>query len=183
MQRRRRRLAGVAGFGGFTFGLVQLFQPTVVVGDSMAPTLRDGRVILLDRFHYRSHAPRSGEVVVFKREGLTCIKRVYRGPGEMVHFLHRKGEVEVPTLVDGRKLEEVRRRYSHPGSYLRLMSLRVPDDCLYVLGDNLVHSQDSRHFGPIPCSSLLGRARMEPDQSIFRQAEVRPAPPPRLAHR
>src|SRR3712207_8944392 len=74
------------------FSAGSLYQPTVVVGNSMAPTLQSGRVIWIDRTYYKLHQPRRGEVVVFSLDGVTYVKRVYRGPGERLCYLSSGGD-------------------------------------------------------------------------------------------
>src|SRR5919109_517283 len=69
------------------YGIGNLYSPTVVVGDSMSPTLSDGRVVWVDRTYYLNHCPQRGEVVVFKYGGEIYIKRVYRAPGETLSYV------------------------------------------------------------------------------------------------
>src|SRR5687767_9661265 len=90
----------IAAIGAGIYGVGILYQPTVVMGDSMSPTLKSGRMIWVDRTHYRRHQPKAGEVVVFRHEGHTYVKRVYRGPGETFHYIASGGEWLGP-LRDG----------------------------------------------------------------------------------
>ena len=55
-----KRLAVILTIGAAAYLVGSMYQPTVVVGDSMAPTLSDGRVIYVDRTYYQSHPPRAG---------------------------------------------------------------------------------------------------------------------------
>ena len=156
-----------------------LYQPTVVVGDSMAPTLRSGRVIWIDRTYYRSHAPRCGEVVVFRRGDTVYVKRVYRGPGERVCFITSDGEWMIP--VRESRVQEVRRGYGRMTQAFRVREMRVPDDCVFVLGDNYLASVDSRQLGPIPIREIMGRAHLDVDTTRAAQQEHAPRPVRRQA--
>ncbi len=130
-------------------------QSVRVVGSSMAPTLRDADCYLLNRCVYRFRAPQRGEVVVIRDpldQGFD-IKRVIAGPGDLVYL--KDGRV----YVNGRELSEP---YLPPGTLTygyRYYDGRCihcgPGEC-FVLGDNRRNSTDSRVFGPVPRSSVLG---------------------------
>lgn len=169
-----KRLTAIFSLAALAFTLGNLYQPTVVVGQSMAPTLPDGRVIYIDRTYYRSHRPSAGEVVVFRHDGENYVKRIYRGPGEVVHYL--TDGPDLVTIISPLRADEVRQRYSD-GTALEVRSVRVPDDCVYVLGDNFYESEDSRQLGPIPISEIIGRAHVPVDNTIALPHEFRPRPP------
>lgn len=177
----RRTLALTLGVVSVAYALNNLYQPVVVVGDSMSPTLRAGRVLFVDRTYYRMHRPAPGEVVVFTREGAACIKRVYRGPGELVYCLyHEFGAEALPLLISEARLEAVRQRYIRQNSRLRIVRLRVPEDHVFLVGDNPSRSEDSRKFGAIPLRDLLGRVRVDPTPVDYCRWEVRALPERRL---
>lgn len=164
-----QRWLGICGAAAAIYGVGIMFQPTVVVGHSMAPTLEDGRVIWVDRTYYKTHVPERGEVVVFKHDGETYVKRVYRGPGEQVHYFGA-GDSWLGLVRDS-DVAELRRLYERKGSVLRVGAMRVPEDTVFVLGDNFLQSEDSRELGPIPVSEIIGRAHLEVDTSLLRSYE------------
>jgi signal peptidase I len=80
------------------------------------------------------------------------IKRVIGLPGEVVEG--RDGRV----FVNGRELIEP---YLPEDSFTSdFEPVTVPEDHLFVMGDNREESLDSRSFGPVPVDSLVGRAVM-----------------------
>lgn len=172
-----KRRWGVLAAGVVVFAAGYSHQPTVVVGESMSPTLRSGSVIWTDRAYYQSHTPRCGEVVVFRHAGETYVKRVYRGPGEIVNCLMNGGEcaglIRETRVADMRQMTE-RLRANRGGSVLHVSKLRVPEDSIYVLGDNPLNSQDSREFGPVPLSSLVGKAQVPVDTTHMLPYEYAP---------
>lgn len=110
-----------------------------------------------------------GHVVVFKfPEDPTrdFIKRVVGMPGETVEIKQKQ------VLIDGEPLDESYVRFlqpplspDHPEYGLRGESLRddwgpqvVPEDSLFVLGDNRDNSRDSRFWGFLPIDQVKGRA-------------------------
>ena len=49
-------------------------------------------------------------------------------------------------------------RYVDHGIFSDLMKARIPDDGIYVFGDNTVSSNDSRYWGAVGLNRLRGRA-------------------------
>jgi signal peptidase I len=133
----------------------------VVDGHSMDTTLHDGDRVFVNKLSYRLHDPRRGDVVVLHEiNGGTdrdLIKRVIALEGETIEVRN------CVVLVDGRVLEEP---YLDPqlvtpgncgGDY---GPTAVPDDHVFVMGDNRAGSQDSRSdaVGPIDVDDIVGRA-------------------------
>jgi signal peptidase I len=154
------------------FGFGNLYRPTVVVGDSMAPTFKTGRIIWVDQTYYHQHAPQRGEVVVFRLDGETYVKRVYRGPGETLSLAVNGYDVIAP--VRDTRVDQLKDLYRNRHSVMRVQTLRVPDDCVYVLGDNFAVSEDSRQLGPIPIRSIIGRVHAPVDATVALDYEIRP---------
>jgi signal peptidase I len=147
-----------------------LFQAFYIPSESMDPTLKVGDRVLVNKLSYRAHDVHRGDIVVFttpRREtgnGIKdLVKRVIGLPGETVEF--RDGRV----LVNGRQLVEPYVK----GKLTKQLQDRVPAGCgaprdgqpgcvvpgahVFVMGDNRPASKDSRAFGPINESSIVGR--------------------------
>jgi signal peptidase I len=105
-----------------------------------------------------------GHVIVFKYPDdptRDFIKRVIGLPGETLEF--RPDDCQV--LVEGRVLEEPYlapgQCTSAPGTTIDPEQDRVvvvPEDSVFVMGDNRSNSTDSRVFGPIEEDTIVGRA-------------------------
>lgn len=149
---------------------VLLYQPTIVDGPSMQPTLHHGQLIWTDRTYYWHSRPQVGEVVVFRAGGDAYVKRVYALPGDVVYFLGGPEDRTLP--VRQSKVQECLRRWRDAAEPT---PLRIPDDCVYVLGDNTADSIDSRTLGPVPLRNLIGRARLPVD--VTRCLEIEYVPP------
>lgn len=151
-------------------GALGLFShPVIVSGSSMEPSLQSGQMVWLDRAAYLRDLPQAGDVVVFRKDGQTYIKRVYGVPGAEVHFVAGQNDSDwVAGPVRPAHVELFRRRCEGVARFSRthVATLRVPPGHVFVLGDNQASSDDSRAFGPIPISSLLGRVRVETDRSV-----------------
>jgi len=131
----------------------------VVDGTSMATTLADDDRVFVNKLSYRLHDPNRGDVVVLHQiSGASerdLIKRVIALPGETIEI--RSCQV----LIDGRLLEEpyLDPQVVQPGNCGReLTPTTIPDDHVFVMGDNRPGSQDSRDLGPIAEDELVGRA-------------------------
>lgn len=102
----------------------------------MEPTLKDKQRILVCKAFWLVGAPKKGDIVVIRGEapGEYLVKRVYATEGEEVDYAYQ------PENYD----------FSQ-GKYV------VPEGYVYVLGDNLSMSEDSREFGPVPMQRILGK--------------------------
>jgi signal peptidase I len=132
-----------------------LAQPRVVHGQSMEPSLHESQRVIVDLLTYRFRAPRHGEIVVLdvpeRQSGPPLIKRVIGLPGDVVEI--KGGSV----YVNGHRLTEP---YLDQDTTGALSSTLVPEEHVFVLGDNRRSSNDSRYFGTVPFESILGRAWM-----------------------
>jgi signal peptidase I len=129
-----------------------LAQATRVEGQSMEPSLHDNQRLIIEKVSYYVHPPRRGDIIVLRlpnRRSDPLIKRVIGVPGETVEI--RDGRV----FIDGEALDEP---YLNVSTYAGLAPEVVPDDQVFVLGDNRGFSNDSRAFGFVPFSDIVGRA-------------------------
>ena len=123
-----------------------------VSGPSMEPHIVSGEYVLINTLAYKFTQPKRDDVVAFRHDGEVpevFIKRVIGLPGD--HIEIDRGTV----LVDGTPLREP---YVHFPDDRSFPELTVPPGDVYVLGDNRANSEDSRFFGPVPDSDLMGRA-------------------------
>jgi signal peptidase I len=153
----------------------EVAKPYRIPTPSMEPTLHCARPaafcqgrfsdrVIADRVAYRLGDPERGQIVVFNAPptadrcgagdgGSTFIKRLIGLPGEVVSM--REGVI----AINDERLTEP---YVDPG--LRGDEngrwSRVPPNHYFVLGDNRIHSCDSRTWGPVPRSSLIGPAML-----------------------
>ena len=131
----------------------------VVDGTSMATTLHDDDRVFVNKLSYRLHDPNRGDVVVLHQitgaSERDLIKRVIGLPGETIEV--RNCQV----FVDGRALDEP---YLDEAATVTgqcggdVAATSVPEEHVYVMGDNRAGSQDSRALGPIAEDDLVGRA-------------------------
>lgn len=135
-------------------------QQFAVDGDSMISTLHSGDRVLVNRLSYRLHEPRRGDVVVLKRfdgaaQERDLIKRVVGLPGETVEFRACTVYIDGRALVEPYIDPEVQARDGCAGEQAPIV---VPESTVFVLGDHRGKSSDSRVFGPVAESMLIGRA-------------------------
>ena len=130
-------------------------QSVKVVGRSMVPTLSDSQHYLLNRWVYYMHPPRHSDIVVLRdpSDNGFSVKRVIATPGDSVYL--KEGSV----YVNGCKLTEA---YLPPGtptfadSKYRNQLILCGKDQFFLLGDNRQNSIDSRAYGPVPRTNILG---------------------------
>lgn len=146
------------------FGLMLLaysFYPLrigIIAGASMSPTLASGQIYILDRSYYRKHPLQRRDIIVFRHEGDTMAKRVYALPGDVVVLLtYRDGQESL--LVEPEAVASYE-RLARSAAFQRAWELNyvtIPPGHCFVLGDHRSGSYDSRYFGPVPTSSILGK--------------------------
>jgi signal peptidase I len=129
-----------------------------VDGTSMEPSLHNGELILVNKWNYLLHSPARGEVVVFiapPQPSEDYIKRIIALPGDVISINNG-----VPT-VNGTTLNESYVVPSHMGSTpfdRPIHDVIVPANNYFVMGDNRIGSSDSRTWGFVPRSNIIGQA-------------------------
>lgn len=139
-----------------------------VSGDSMIPNVYDGEKIVVSDVFY---TPDYGDVVAIGRSTEnenSIIKRIIALPGDEIdinfrtHLITVNGDVITETYKTEGAIAE-------PGD--RTYPLRVPEDCVFVLGDNRNNSRDSRFssVGFIKLDEITGKAlfKLFPPGSLY----------------
>jgi signal peptidase I len=137
----------------------------VVDGQSMATTLDTGDRVFVNKLSYRLHDPNRGDVVVLHQMTNTTerdlIKRVVALPGETIEMTGCVVRITQANVATSQVLDEpyLNERDRIPGQCgADIPSQVVPDNSVFVLGDNRGGSQDSRNLGAINEDDLVGRA-------------------------
>jgi signal peptidase I len=140
---------------------IRLFiaQPFIVRGASMDPTFENNEYLIVDQVTYRFHPPERSDVVIFrypKNPSIFFIKRIIGLPGETVEITGeritiRRGVGVDPIVLDQSFIDPSRMSAEY-GVYA------LGENEYFVMGDNRKESSDSRTWGPLPKSDLIGRA-------------------------
>ena len=145
---------------------VFLFQQYYIDGPSMQTTLMPEDRVLVNKMSYKLHDIHRGDVIVFDRvtnevQHDDLIKRVLGLPGETLEIR------SCIVYIDGVQVNEP---YLNPEqtsqvepsarccSHTDMAPIVVPEEMVFVMGDNRVQSFDSRDFGPIDSDKVRGRA-------------------------
>lgn len=118
---------------------------------SMEPTLQPGEFILVNKLAYRLGDATRGDIIVFHyppNPAEDYIKRVMGLPGDDVKVQNGK------VYINGQPLDEP--YISAPPMYTG--EWKVPDNYLFVLGDNRNQSSDSHSWGYVPENYVVGKA-------------------------
>ena len=133
--------------------------PYIVSGSSMEPTFFNLHYLIVDRLSYDFESPQRGDVIVFdlpQDTSRALINRVRGLPGETVVITGNAVTVINGTHPDGFTLSEP---YLDPADLGGATNIRVTlgSDEFFVLGDNRKVSADSRLWGTLPRSDIVGR--------------------------
>ncbi len=148
--------------------VVQAFK---IPSGSMIPTLQIGDHILVNKFSYgikipffmksviEFSGPEKGDIVVFKFPNdpdKDFIKRVIGTQGDVVEMRNKH------LLVNGKPVENDHGKYYEGKNYSPKRDdfgpMIVPEDSLFVLGDNRDSSHDSRFWGFVNTKTVKGKA-------------------------
>ena len=149
------------------------FQPFKIPSGSMRMTLIEGDRLFVNKLDYGPRIPftawripgyghpQRGDVIVFKfplDRKKDFIKRLIAFGGEKIEI--RQGDV----YINGQLIEEhaVKKQfYYNRGEYGCVgCSVTVPEGYVYVLGDNSASSHDSRYWGFVPETDIIGQAEI-----------------------
>lgn len=148
------------------FLVVYLFfmQPHQVNGQSMVPNFQSGEYVLTDKISYKIGNPERGDVVVFhapesahcpKGTGCDFIKRVLGLPGESIEVKNNGIYVNGVALNEAYIPSDFE---TLAGKFTKDHVVVLGPDEYFVSGDNRPYSSDSRAWGPIQKSAIVGKA-------------------------
>jgi len=137
-----------------------IIQPFYVKGASMEPSFYDSEYLIIDEISYRFEEPQRGDVIVFRyprNPQEYFIKRIIGLPKENIQI--KEGDIYIYNgynpnglIMEEEYLKNNVNTYSSNNKMIELS-----EDEYYVLGDNRTSSQDSRNFGSVDRSFIIGR--------------------------
>lgn len=143
---------------------VLIATPQQVKGQSMYPTLHDKDRIITEKITYKTREPKRQEIIVFKyplNTDIEYIKRVIGLPGEKIQIRKNKIYIFNEDYPKGFILKEPylsqnvitrSRRFLQEGKLVT-----IPENKYVVMGDNRDKSSDSREWGFVDKSLIVGR--------------------------
>ncbi|GAA0734909.1 signal peptidase I [Clostridium oceanicum] len=145
-------IAVIAAFLIITF----VFETVSVDGHSMDPTLNDRDRLIVEKVSYYFRKPKPEDIIVLKYPSDTrekFIKRVVAVAGDKVSIHDDK------VYVNGKEKDEP---YIAKERMEDFNEVIVPEDTVFVLGDNRNHSRDSRYpdVGFVNLKLVVGRAAL-----------------------
>ena len=121
---------------------------------SMQPTLHAGNFVLVNKIAYKLGSPERGDVIVFRYppdpEQVPYIKRIIGLSGDSIRIYDGKVYVNDQLMV-----EPYIASATHQGG-----DWIVPENSLFVMGDNRNNSSDSRSWGMVPIENVIGKAEV-----------------------
>lgn len=140
-----------------------LVQPFFVKGASMEPNFEDGDYILVDELTYHFREPKRGEVVIFRfpqQPSQFFIKRIIGLPEETVQIKDNQVTIFNKSNPKGFVLRE--NYLAENQKTLGALTAKLDNNEYYVLGDNRLQSSDSRRWGSVNKTLIIGRAFIRP---------------------
>jgi signal peptidase I len=117
----------------------------------MEPTLHNGEFVIVNRLAYKLGKPARGDIIVlrFPRDPhQEYIKRIIGLPGDKIEIINRN------LYINDQLAQET--YIKMPPSYTGQWN--VPEDALFVLGDNRDNSSDSHNGEFVPLNHVIGKA-------------------------
>jgi len=135
-----------------------LIQPFVVEGQSMEPNFHNNEYLVVNKLSYRIGEPKRGDIIIFQAPSapqFDYIKRVIALPGETVKISNNKIYINNKP-IDEKYLDGSEKTLINQDPNMSLERIVGPNE-YFVLGDNREHSSDSREFGIVSKSLIVGK--------------------------
>ena len=121
-----------------------------IEGSSMVPTMHDGEYVLINKLSYYLEEPERGDIIVLhypKDPTRDFIKRVMGLPGDHIEINNQQ------VFINGALVDEpyISAEPQYSGSWT------VPEEQVFVMGDNRNNSSDSHNWGFLPQDLIVGK--------------------------
>ncbi|MBU4057726.1 signal peptidase I, partial [Patescibacteria group bacterium] len=139
---------------------VFIAQPFVVFGESMSPTFENGDYLIIDQVSYKFNTPQRQQVIIFKYPNDTTkffIKRIIGLPNETVEITGPDVFIKNSEHPKGFKLEE---NYIVNNGNNNVVK-KLGENEYFVMGDNRNASSDSRIWGSLEKSFIIGKTFLQ----------------------
>ena len=148
-----REIVEIVAITVLFFFLVRLLTQSYHINDnSMQPGLSGDSYVTINKLAYLFRSPQRGDIVVFHlptNTGVDYLRRIIGLPGDTVQVESNH------IIVNGTTLNEP---YVSTNATPIVNAWKIPAGEYFVLGDNRPTSIDSRFWGPIPRSYIVGKA-------------------------
>ncbi len=127
-----------------------------IASASMEPTLEVGDELFVEKITYYFRTPKYNEIVVFQcpvESDKILVKRIIGLPGDVIAIYAKI------VFRNSQKLDEPYVKFTRKNEMLvgdNMAPLKVPEDCVFVLGDNRDESDDSRDWKDPQTGEFLG---------------------------
>jgi len=154
-------------FGVFAFivifvvwiGRGNVYKHYTAEGHSMTPSISANDRLLVDTQYYKSHSMKRGEIVIFIAPNETMyVKRVIGFPGETIKI--QDGELFINDIIKEEPyINDVITEAKEEGERYNIdfPAMTVPENSVFVLGDNRRNSFDSRSMGSVDYDKIIGK--------------------------
>jgi signal peptidase I len=134
-------------------------EPRYIPSNSMYPTLETGDRLVVEKISYRFHPPVKGDIVVFEPPAQLILQGYDRTQAFIKRTIATAGQTVAVkngiVYVDDRPLKE---KYIAESPKYNLETVRVPENSIFVMGDNRNNSNDSHIWGFLPQQNAIGHA-------------------------
>jgi signal peptidase I len=164
-------------YGILRWGVFEIIE---VDGQSMFPTLTTGQELEIDKINFKFEGLKRGEIIVFNLGDKILVKRVIGLPYETIEIKDKLVNVYTNDKQRYEPLQEVylnKDINNQPASTCAIANCTILNSKVdldnqqyFVMGDNRVHSRDSREFGSINKNSIIGVVNIvdRKNKSIFK---------------
>jgi signal peptidase I len=148
-----REIVEIVAITVLFFFLIRLLTQSYHVNDgSMQPGLSVDSYVMINKQAYLFRPPQRGDIIVFHlptNTNVDYIRRIIGLPGDTVQIDGTQIKVNNTVLQEP---------YVSASATPIVNTWKVPSDQYFVLGDNRPTSEDSRYWGPIPKTYIVGKA-------------------------